>query len=94
VTAVVGKGDPDTTPLSIIDVSAATGARLGVDLLPVWQHRFALRLSAELLVTFRDVTIHLADASPMSASNAPAAWTTPRLTVAFGAGIVTDLRLK
>jgi hypothetical protein len=94
--AVTGKVTPDDISHSSpsINVSAATGARFGADLLPVWQHRFALRLSADLLLTVRDVTIRLYDAPTMGPNTAPAGWTTPRMVVALGVGIVTDLSLK
>jgi hypothetical protein len=94
VIAVVAKGAPGIMPQSISAWSAATGARVGADLpLPLWGRRFGVRLSADVLATLRDVELRFGD-DMKTAMDAPPAWTTPRLTMAFSAGFVTDLRLK
>ena len=95
VIAVVAKGSPDVEPQSLTVGTVATGVRIGGDLpLPPWGRRFAARLSADVLVTPGDVAIRLLNSMPTNASTSPFAWSIPRLTVALGAGIVTDLHLK
>jgi hypothetical protein len=94
VIAVVEQGTPGVEPQSVTKGTIATGTRIGADLpLPMWGRRFAVRLSADVLVTPGDVAIGFGDATSTNAGTAPLAWSLPRLTAAFGAGFVTDLRL-
>jgi hypothetical protein len=86
ITAVVWQGAPGTMLQSLTLPAAAAGARLGGDVpLPWWGRLFALRLSADALVTLRHAAIYVdgSDGSPL-------VWTTPGLTVALGVGFVTD----
>jgi len=95
VIAVVGMGAPGVDPRSVTTPSAATGTRIGVELpLPVWGRRFAVRLSADVVVTLLDVAFHFGDPMEANAMSTPPAWTSPRLVLGFGAGFKTDLHLK
>jgi hypothetical protein len=88
VTEVVWRTSPGIMPPPWTMIAAATGTRLGGDVpLPWWERRFAVRLSADVLVTLHHAVIHVNNDSPQ-------AWSTPDLTVALGAGFVTDLKLK
>lgn len=83
-----GTGSPDVMPAAMTALSIAAGGRIGADLpLPWWRHMFALRVSADVLGTLHDVAFHEVTRSAPS-------WTTPGLAASFGAGIVTDFRLR